>query len=182
MGSDKKVIHNPILSIIHMKIFCFTTMIAVFLLCCSFGIQAQTTQPKLNQVELMKQFLGSWKCDVAKDTICYWDIKSFGTGIEGYFKYVTNGKIVTEGKELWGYDKTIDKCILSEMIKGMDIELYLTWFISKNRCNMYPYGDILNPEKASSKWEVEFTSTDVLVETTFLNNNPVKIETYTRVK
>lgn len=113
MGSDKIVIHSPNPSIIHMKIFCFTTMIAVFLLLCSFGIYAQTNDTKLDQMELMKQFLGSWKCDVAKDTICYWDIKSFGTGIEGYFKYVTKGKIVTEGKELWGYDKTIDKCILS---------------------------------------------------------------------
>jgi hypothetical protein len=136
----------------------------------------------LNQVELMKQFIGNWKCDVDKDTICYWDIESFGTGIVGYFKYVTKGEIVTEGKELWGYDKTIDKCILSEMIKGMDTELYVTWFISKNRCNMYPYGKNPNPEKASSKWEVEFTSPNVLVETTFLNSNPVKIDTYTRVK
>ena len=85
---------------------------------------------------------------LTKDTICYWDIKSYGTGIEGYFKYVTKGKIVTEGKELWGYDKTIDKCILSEMIKGMDIELYVTWFISKNKCNMFPYSEyILIPKK-----------------------------------
>jgi hypothetical protein len=136
----------------------------------------------LNQVELMKKFLGSWKCNVDKDTICYWDIESFGTGIVGYFKYVTKGEIVKEGKELWGYDKTIDKCILSEMIKGMDTELYVTWFISKNRCNMYPYGNNPNPEKASSKWKVEFTSPNVLVETTFLNSNPVKIDTYTRVK
>jgi hypothetical protein len=157
-------------------------MIFVFLLLFTNGIQAQTTQTKLNQIELMKQFIGNWKCDVAKDTICYWDIESFGTGIVGYFKYVTKEKIISEGKELWGYDKTIDKCILSEMIKGMNIELYVTWFISKNRCNMYPYGDILNPEKASSKWEVEFTSPDVLVETTFVNNNPVKIDKYTRVE
>ena len=50
MGSDKKVIHNPNPSIIHMKTFYFTTMIAIFLLFCSFGIQAQTKQPKPNKV------------------------------------------------------------------------------------------------------------------------------------
>lgn len=136
----------------------------------------------LNQVELMKQFLGSWKCEVAKDTICYWDIKAFGTGVEGYFKYVTKGEIVTEGKELWGYDKTNDKFILSEMIKGVDIALYVTWFSPKNKCVMFPYSDISNSPRATSKWEVEFTSPDVLVETTFVNNNPVKIDTYKRVK
>ncbi len=136
----------------------------------------------LNQVELMKQFLGSWKCEVAKDTICYWDIKAFGTGVEGYFKYVTKGEIVTEGKELWGYDKATDKFILSEMIKGVDIALYVTWFSPKNKCVMFPYSDISNSARATSKWEVEFTSPDVLVETTFVNNNPIKIDTYTRVK
>lgn len=136
----------------------------------------------LNQVELMKQFIGSWKCEVAKDTICYWDVKAFGTGVDCYFKYVTKGDIVTEGKELWGYDKTTDKFILSEMIKGVDIAIYVTWFSSKNKCAMFPYSDISNSASATSKWEVEFTSPDVLVETTFVNNNPIKIDTYTRVK
>lgn len=165
-----------------MKTVCFTTMIAVFLLFCLIGLQAQTNDTKLDQMELMKQLIGSWKCDVAKDTICYWYIKSFGTGVEGYFKYVTKGKIVTEGKELWGYDKTTDKFILSEMIKGVDIALYVTWFSSKNKCVMFPYSDISNSERATSKWEVEFTSPDVLVETTFVNNNPVKTDSYTRIK
>lgn len=136
----------------------------------------------LNQVELMKQFLGSWKCEVAKDTICYWDIKAFGTGVEGYFKYVTKGEIVTEGKELWGYDKTTDTFILSEMIKGVDIALYVTWFSPKNKCVMFPYSDISYSPRATSTWEVEFTSPDILVETSFVNNSPIKIDTYKRVK
>lgn len=161
---------------------CLTTIVPLLLVSYLDIIKAQTTQPKLDQIELMKQFLGSWKCDVSKDTICYWDIKSFGTGVEGYFKYVTKGKIVTEGKELWGYDKTNDKFILSEMVKGVDIALYVTWFSSRNKCVMFPNNDISNSERATSKWEVEFTSPGILVETTFVNNNPVKIDTYTRVK
>lgn len=68
------------------------------------------------------------------------------------------------------------------MIKGMDIELYVTWFSSKNKCFMFPYSDISNSERATSKWEVEFFSPDVLVETTFVNIKPVKTDTYTRVK
>lgn len=56
-----------------MKTFCLTTMIAVFLFFCSNGMLAQTTQTKLNQVELMKQFLGTWKCEIAKDTFNIWE-------------------------------------------------------------------------------------------------------------
>jgi hypothetical protein len=165
-----------------MKTLRATTLIVAFLLLCSNGIQAQTTQTKLDQVELMKQFIGSWKVDISNDTSCFWDIKSFGTGFEGYFKFVTKGKIVSEGKELWGYDKSVDKCILSEMIEGMDIALYATWFTSKNICNMFPYVYISNQEKASSKWVVEFPSPDILVETTIINNKTLRTDTYKRIK
>jgi hypothetical protein len=47
-----------------MKPVCLTPMIAVFLLGGTTGIQAQTTQKTLNQVELMKQFIGTWQRDV----------------------------------------------------------------------------------------------------------------------
>jgi len=43
---------------------------------------------------------GSWKCDVSKDTIVFWDAKSYGTGLQNKYNYVTNGKIVEEGIQL----------------------------------------------------------------------------------
>ena len=45
-----------------MKTIRLTTIFAVFLLFCVSGVQAQTTETKLNQVELYKQFIGTWKC------------------------------------------------------------------------------------------------------------------------
>ena len=87
-----------------------------------------------------------------------------------------------EGKQLWGYDKNLDKYTMSEMIKGMDNAFYSSWFISKNKCSMIFYSDILNPDNASIKYEVEFKSPDILVQTTIKNNKPVKVDTMTRVK
>jgi hypothetical protein len=137
---------------------------------------------EINQVELHKQFVGNWKAEMGKDTITFWDVKSYGTGIEGYFKVVAKGKIFMDGKQLWGYDKNFDKYVMSEMVKGMDNALYSSWFISKNKCVMLSYNDISNPDKASMKYEVEFKSPDILVQTTIVNNKPVKIDTMTRVK
>jgi uncharacterized protein (DUF2147 family) len=137
---------------------------------------------ELNQVELHKQFVGNWKTEAGKDTVVIWDVKSYGTGIDGYFKIVTKGKIVMEGKQLWGYDKNLDKYTMSEMIKGMDNALYSSWFTSKNKCVMIFYSDILNPDNASMKYEVEFKSPDMLIQTTIKNNKPVKVDTMTRVK
>jgi hypothetical protein len=137
---------------------------------------------ELNQIELHKQFVGFWKAEMGKDTITFWDVKSYGTGIEGYFKVVAKGKIFMDGKQLWGYDKNLDKYVMSEMVKGMDNALYSSWFISTNKCVMLPYNDISNPDNASIKYEVEFKSPDILVQTTIVNNKPVKIDTMTRVK
>jgi hypothetical protein len=146
------------------------------------SVKNSETSKELNQVELHKQFIGNWKSEAGKDTVVLWDVKSYGTGIDGYFKIVTMGKTVMEGKQLWGYDKNLDKYTMSEMIKGMDNALYSSWFTSKNKCSMIYYSDILNPANASKKYELEFKSPDMLVQTTIVNNNSVKVDTMTRVK
>jgi len=66
-----------------MKKLSLATTIVILLLVCSDGIQAQTTQSTLSQVELMKQFIGTWKFDLATDTTIFWDLKTFGIGMEG---------------------------------------------------------------------------------------------------
>jgi len=165
-----------------MKTFCSTLTIAAFLLFCTNGLQAQTSQPKLNQVELMKQFLGSWKCDVDKDTTAFWDTKSYGTGLECEYNYVKNGKIVSEGRQLWGYDKTIDKYYATTLPKGMDIYIDVYCFISEIKCKIYTLNDIQNPEIAPVRWEIEFKSPDMFIETYISNNEPFKIRTFTRMR
>ncbi len=63
-----------------MKTFLSTTMIV--LLCHGANVvqvQAQTTQTKLDQMELMKQYLGIWKGELAKDTVMILNFTSYGT-------------------------------------------------------------------------------------------------------
>ena len=59
-----------------MKNFCLAAVIAIFLLVCSIGIQAQTTKTQINQLELMKRFIGTWQTNIGKDTIEIWDCQS----------------------------------------------------------------------------------------------------------
>ena len=70
--------------------------------------QAQTNQTNVSQTELMKQFIGSWKIDLGKETTGLWECKLFGTGFETYYKAVTKGQILEEAKELCGYNKKFD--------------------------------------------------------------------------
>lgn len=172
-----------------MKTIRLTTIFAVFLLLFTNGVQAQTTQTKLDQVELMKQWIGSWKV-VSNDTTAFYDFNSYGTGLEGCFRHVTKERIIMEGRYLHGYVKTYDKYIVSEIIKGHDLPswatndmtLWVTWFTSKNKYEWIPYDNISNPEKASFKYEGEFKTPDLVVETMFINGNPVETDTWTRVK
>jgi len=92
------------------------------------------------------------------------------------------GKIVLEGKQLWGYDKKNDKFIISVVIKGMDILMGEIWFTSKNICVIPVYSDISKLEKAPYKMEVEFKSPDIMLYKTIVNNNIIKTDTFTRIK
>jgi len=157
-------------------------MIAVSLLLTINTVKAQTTQTRLNQVELMKQFIGSWKYDITKDSTAFYEAKPYGTGLDCYFRFVSKGKMVMEGKALRGYDKNIDKLIFYGIMKGTDIYVVAAWFISNNKYQYIAYNDISNPEMASWKVEGEFKSPDTILETTIVNNRTVNTQTWNRVK
>jgi hypothetical protein len=168
-----------------MKKLCSITVIAVFFLLCTIGIQAQTTQTQLNQVELGKQFIGSWKCDVAKDTTYTTELTSFGNvgALEQSWKSITKGKILNEFKYLYGYDKKSDKYIVAQIVKSYaGINLTVIWFTSKSKCEVIPFEYLSNPEKATTKWEYELKSPDLMTYTAIENSKPVWTLTYTRVK
>lgn len=165
-----------------MNKLCSTFVFAVILPFCVNGVRAQTIETKLNQIELMKQLIGSWKCEITKDTTNYTDSKSYGTGLYGDFKYVSNDKVFLEGKQLYGYDRSMDKFILSILNKGMDMRLAVMWFTSENQCVVYYLKDISNLEKATFKVELEFKSPDIMSYKTIINNNLTRTDIFVRVK
>jgi hypothetical protein len=165
-----------------MKKLCLATVFAAAILFCMNGILAQTSQSKLDQIELFKQFTGSWKSEMGKDTVEYTETKSYGTGLEASFKQVTKDKIFFEGKQLYGYDKKTDKFILSVLGKGKDMVICEMWFTSKNICICIPYSDLSTLQKASYKVEMEIKSPDVMIYKTIVNNKVVETFTFNRIK
>jgi len=164
-----------------MKTFCLTTMIVVTLLFCSNGIQAQNTQTQLNQVELMKQFIGIWKAEMGKDTIFIMEGKTFGKGLEFYWKTDTKGKIISEGKSIMGYDKINNRIIEPQIWDSSpNIILWSGLFTSSNKYEAILLKDIANPEKATLKWEYEFKSPDLLVCTYIVNKKTTATYTLNR--
>jgi hypothetical protein len=167
-----------------MKKFYSVTMIAVFILLCTNVIQAQTTQPELNQVELMKQFIGTWKYDTNKDTVYTADFKPYGNGgLEFSLKGVTKGKVWLDMKELWGYDKKRDKIVVAGLMKDSpNIMLQAAWFTAKNKYEQVPLEFASDPEHAGFKVLFELKLPDLVLREEIVNNKSLGTETYTRVK
>jgi hypothetical protein len=166
-----------------MKTTYLTTMSVVFMFLCSNRIQAQTNQPRLNQLELIKQFIGNWTGENSKDTTWFLEYKLFGTGMEEYYKSVTKGKIILSERGIWGYNKEKDINIHAQLWEpSSELDINVFWFTSKNICEGVEYKDISNPENASLKWKVEFKSPDLFLMTTTINGKVVSISTFTREK
>lgn len=146
------------------------------------GVQAQSTQTGLDQIKMMQQLTGSWKAEIAKDTIALWEIKSTGTALDCSYQYMTGGNILFEGKQEWEYDKKTDKNIGTQMTNGKKEPIGLAWFISKNKYIMVSPTDNANPDKIYWKIEGEFKDPDTFVQTNIVNDKPTNTVIFKRVK
>ncbi len=146
-----------------MKKLCLTSVIFVFLLFISNGIQAQSTQTKLNQVELAKQFLGTWQTTFGKDTVEIWEAKPYGKAIIISVTQTVKGKKYDSYVCNIGYDDRDDK------IKGFNLSPntdFMTWvgiFTTDKKFNADAL-DTFKPDVIWFKNEVEFkTPTDMIM-------------------
>jgi hypothetical protein len=166
-----------------MKTFCLTTKIALFLLLYTNGIQAQTTQTKLDQVQLMKQFLGNWKAELSKDTVAILECKSLYNGFDFYYKTKTKGKTIFEERTFTGYDEKSDKLIKVFFSNSKpEFGILTLWFIKATVCKEIFFEDIPNPDKAKLKWIFEFKTPNLLLWSLIKNNEVVWVDTYKRIK
>jgi hypothetical protein len=137
-----------------MKTIRLTTIIALFLFFSVKGIQAQAQETKLNQAELMKQFIGTWK-NIENDTTFIWECKSFGSDLEFTIKTETDGKLTIDEKSILGYDKENDR-LIEAVIDPESPEIYLcpSWFTSGIPLFRF-YERYGRPDNADFKWAIE---------------------------
>lgn len=162
-----------------MKTFCKSIMIAIFFLISINVQQAQTIQTKPDQNELLKQFIGTWKCELGKDTFLISENKPFGNGMISNSQIVTKEVILDSIIQLYGYDKKADKFIVAEQIKSSPvIEICTACFSSKSTGEII----VINPENAPFRFKFEFKSPDMIVQTAIKDDKVVKEITGTRIK
>ena len=147
-------------------------------------VQSQTTQSGLNQVELMKQFIGTWENATNKDTVYTAEFKPYGNGgLEFRLRSVANGKDWLEMKQLWGYDKKSDKVVIAGLMKDSpDIMLQSAWFTEKNKFKQVPLEFASDPEKSTFIVLFDLKSPDLVIREEIVNNKSLRTEPYKRVR
>ena len=74
----------------------------IIALCFSMSIHAQSSQQDLDQVELMKQFIGSWTVERGVDSTVVWEVIPFGKGYEQNIFWKSEGETYRTDKGVIG--------------------------------------------------------------------------------
>jgi hypothetical protein len=128
-------------------------------------------QTNLNQVELFKKFVGTWKMDLNNDTSFTFECKPYDKGIDLYLKEEANGKILIEQKGLIEYDSKNDRMIQKNPEVNNQPYPIAMWFTSESLCEAGEVHDNSNPARVSTERKWEFKSSDLLVLSVLVNGN-----------
>jgi hypothetical protein len=164
-----------------MKKYHLTTLFSFVILLYSSSLFSQTNNSGLNQVELMKQWIGTWRTEGTKITS---ELKAFGmNGLEGYQRIEAKDSVVSEYRFIYGYDKPSDKYVSASISKNnQGILLMAFWFISKTQCERVPIDFVNNPEMAASKAIYEFKTPNLIKATFSEKNKPDRVFNIIREK
>jgi len=142
-------------------------------------IQAQTSATKLDQVELMKKFIGNWKGEFGDNQVFTSENKPFANGMISMSRITKNGEIIESLAQLFGYDNKTDKFIIAELKESSSvIEICSTWFTSVNSGEII----ITNPNDAPYRFKFEFKTPDLIEQTAIQDNKVVNTIMLERVK
>ncbi len=143
-------------------------------------LSSQTTENKLDQVKLMKQFIGKWQCETGSDSFCIWEINSFGNGFEGTIRHTAKAKTYYELKQIWGYDQGSQLIYCYYLGEDGTLRRYKGSFITEKTAAMEQSN--ITSGKILSTAELSLVSPDVFTHTTMREGSGKKSITFQRIK
>ena len=139
-----------------MKLFIYALITLSFLLT-QAKTEAQTKQPKLNQMELYKQFTGTWKADIGADSIEMRECREYELA------FIIDVYRIISGKKIPLYINNVSYDATDSKFKGFLLYpngTYFTWIGTFTK-NSYFSGKIVfnfMPEVVWSEFHTEFIS------------------------
>jgi hypothetical protein len=142
-----------------MKKIVFTNFLFVFLMFLFNGIQAQTQQPKLDQLKLIQQFIGTWKMEINTDSVYIFEMEPLGKSIIETDYLVVNGKKEYDSKWTYGYSTETEQFKLFAVYPNGKYQTWIGSFTSEKKWVQQMVQDF-NPEMVLMKAEFNFNTPD----------------------
>ena len=127
-------------------------------LCFSMGINAQSSEKELDQAELMKQLLGTWKVELGVDTTLTWEIIPFGKGYEFTSTWKAKGKSYATAKAISGFTWENQQVNMYWLMENGMISRDLGEFVSEKKLVMERFN--AKHTNIMFKWEMDFLTPD----------------------
>lgn len=140
----------------------FKTLLIIGFIIISFPtLFAQSEGVKLNQVELMKQFIGFWEGEFENGMSIISNNKEFASGLLCTSDIMKDGKVIESVVQLFGYDEKVDKFIIAELKESKsEIEICSAWFSSPTKGQIV----ITNPVNAPFSFLFEFKTSNRILQ------------------
>ena len=150
-------------------------LIAVFLLIFSNGIQAQDAAKDLDQLKLMKQFLGEWQMNPVNDTIYGWELKQYGNAYEETDYMIVNGEKSIDSFWSYSFKPERNNFITFAAFVGGGYQLFIGSFTAENKyCQKNV--DNFESQKVLNKAEFVFDTPTSITATIFSSDGVKKEE------
>lgn len=124
----------------------------------SVNLQAQSNENSLDQVELLKQFIGTWEAEIAEDTSITWETIPLGKGFEATFTWKAKGEAYLTARGICGFAKRYQKVNMFILYPGGSIQRSLGEFVSETKMHMDTYN--YDHSKVWTKFEIDFPTPD----------------------
>ena len=100
----------------------------------SLTLSAQSNEEELDQLELMKQFIGTWRAETGEDTVVNITYEPIGDGILITQENIANGVTYRTVKAVMGVSTDKKTIIVSAVRQDGSVGFHYGKFVSNNKC------------------------------------------------
>ena len=149
--------------------------------CLPLSLFSQSAENELDQVELMKQFIGKWEAEAGKDTTWLWEITPSNKGYAHAFYMKVKRKTVDTLPGIFGFADEYRKTNLLILYQDGFSSRDIGGFVSDNKYvaeRFYPQDE----KTGLGTWECTFITPDKFTATWIVEGVKIVEYIYIRVK
>ena len=128
----------------------------------SLNLSSQSDQKNLDQVELVKQFIGNWVSEIGKDSTILVEVIPSGEGLYFQAEWKSNGKTYATARSIIGFNNTKELLALSSVWQNGTTTMDIGKFVTENKLvteRFFPD----KPNHAVALSEIDFPSPETYI-------------------